>query len=118
MEKIIRMESEEHWGRPVYFCTDDGCGTIKCIYDLKWPDTCELSDLIVHPDKRNQGYATALMQAAEKDARSEGCMYLRLWVSDTATWKIQWYERLGFRELIPNHKPKYPIIWMEKELKY
>lgn len=56
-----------------------------------------LYNIMIEPDRRRQGFATAALTAAEELLRSEGCRVLGLNVFATNAAALALYHRLGFR---------------------
>ena len=70
---------------------------------IAWRDTHlglpEIQDVYVSPDRRRQGIATLLTEAAEAAARTRGCARMSLSVSaDGNPAARSLYERLGYRD--------------------
>lgn len=73
------------------------CGTVQLVFDLpeNQPHRADLAKMLVHRRARRQGLGTALMQAAEAEARRRGKTLL---VLDAVTGgdAARLYERLGW----------------------
>jgi ribosomal-protein-alanine N-acetyltransferase len=54
-------------------------------------------DLAVHPDFRRRGVATMLMDAAMKELKRTGCVFMYLEVRGSNTGAQKFYERFGFK---------------------
>lgn len=78
-------------GRP------QACGTIQGL--LTSPRDGAIQNLGVHPDCRDMGIGTALLQRALIGYRSIGCRFVNLEVTVQNTAAIRLYERLGFRRV-------------------
>ncbi len=62
------------------------------------PDTWYVNVLAVHPQMREAGIGTALLQIAERKAEEEGCKGLSLIVADANMGARRLYERCGYAE--------------------
>jgi GNAT superfamily N-acetyltransferase len=79
---VIREESEKHY-------------------------VCEIKFIQTRKKKRNQGYASFLLQNLEKEMNLLGCTKIKLYAE---TERIPFYEKRGF------HRIDFSSNWMEKEL--
>jgi len=62
---------------------------VACAALYPYGDTAELSCVATHPDYRNGGRASALLQQMEEQARKEGIKKLFLLTTQTAHWFIE-----------------------------
>src|SRR3954471_19523965 len=53
----------------------------------------------VEPPLQRRGIGQLLIEQVERDARAAGCTTLALDTAETATHLVEWYRRLGFREV-------------------
>ena len=60
-----------------------------------------LNDLIISPEYRRKGCASAALAALAKEARQHGCTEIRLYVSDDNDAAKALYQRCGYRLLRP-----------------
>lgn len=73
-KKIIRIEGSEFWGRYIYLTAAQGFAFVKLMFDNRLDkNVCEIGNVNTHPCKQRQGYATMLMQEAERIAKENGC---------------------------------------------
>ena len=81
-----------------------------------WGGTCELRQFWVEESRRHHGLGTALLQAAEREARLRGCTQIVL-----MTFSFQapaFYEKYGFEAIaaVDNHPRGYRNVLMRKPL--
>ena len=55
-----------------------------------------VEDMIVQPEKRNQGAGSALLREAIKFAQAKGCLRITLLADRTNTSAVRFYQRHGF----------------------
>jgi GNAT superfamily N-acetyltransferase len=62
-----------------------------------------LEDMIMHPQSRNDGHGSKLLQAAIEFARREGCLRITLLTDRANDSAIRFYQRQGFilSEMLP-----------------
>ena len=72
------------------------------IYDEE-PETAIISNLIVHPTKRNLNYGNELLEAAIKEAKANDCTDIILH-TNPKSWIAEWYKRKGFKGYYVNNK--------------
>ncbi len=58
---------------------------------------CRVLSVAVAPGSRRKGLGSAMMHAAEEEARARGCELVRLEVSTRNVAAIEMYRRLGYR---------------------
>ncbi|HPU51080.1 MAG TPA: GNAT family N-acetyltransferase [Burkholderiaceae bacterium] len=82
-------------GRMLAGCMRDDCGDVIAGFSgHTWGGCAELALVWVHERKRGQGLGTALMRAAEDEARRRGCT--RLVLMTHSFQAPAFYERLGY----------------------
>ncbi|MDA1241404.1 MAG: GNAT family N-acetyltransferase, partial [Chloroflexi bacterium] len=59
--------------------------------------SAEVNQMWLDEDRRSQGYAEALLAAAEDFARERGVVSIELWVEDDNPRAIRVYERCGYQ---------------------
>lgn len=62
---FIAHENEWNWGQSIHLVSTNGVACVTMSFESDNPGVCYLSGLSVIPEYRRQGYATALMNAAE-----------------------------------------------------
>ena len=66
-KNIIHIEGSEYWGRYIYLTAAQGFALVKLMFDNRFSKgVCEIGEVNTHPCKQRQGYATMLMQEAER----------------------------------------------------
>lgn len=92
-------------GQLLHVAMIDAAGaTIGGIAGHTWGDCCELSKVWVEESQRGKGVGTALMAAAEQEARHRHCRQMVL--STHGFQAPEFYEKLGFERLCA--VPDYP----------
>lgn len=96
--------------------TDDSGATIAGICGHTWGGCCEISRLWVDASQRGNGLGSALMKAAEVEARGRGCTQIVL--STHSFQAPAFYERLGFHRLasIPDYPKGHEQVFYIKDL--
>lgn len=78
------------------------CGVLRSL---------EISNVVVHPERRNQGVATRLLEYGLSLARATERM-VDLLVRRDREDLVAWYERLGFTAVIPvRHKIRMRLVF-------
>lgn len=81
----------------------EGYALVKVIIYDEEPETAIISNLIVHPTKRNLNYGNELLQAAIKEAKANDCTDIILH-TNPKSWIAEWYKRKGFKGYYVNNK--------------
>ncbi len=81
-----------------------------------WGDCCELQNLWVADDLRGSGLGTALMRAAEDEARERGCTTIVIFAHSFQPHEL--YSRLGYDVVarIRDFPTGSDALWMVKRL--
>lgn len=90
----------------VWIARQDGVGVGFLIMNVGVPESinkreggAEIPRIYLLPGARRGGIGKKLFEAAEAEARAEGCSYLWLDVMEHAEWARAAYERWGFTDL-------------------
>ena len=116
-KNIIHIEGSEYWGRYIYLTAAQGFALVKLMFDNRCgKGVCEIGEVNTHPCKQRQGYATMLMQEAERIAKENGCTVIQLWTKKDS-WMQEWYERIGYEVQDFMKAPSDDTIWLCKFIK-
>lgn len=113
---IVKIEGEWFWGTSIHLIAGDGMALVKLVIDNRCRTQGEIYDLNTHPSRRQQGYASRLIQEAEKEATLRGCRRMVLWV-EKDSYQEAWYRRLGYDNEEFMTPPDKDTIWLKKFLK-
>ena len=91
VEWILRNE------RAATFVEEDGSQLLGAIMLLVEGQVCRVLSVATMPEFRRRHLGTAMMKAAEDEARRRGCSQVRLEVSTRNYGAIEFYRGLGFR---------------------
>lgn len=94
---MVNIETKQFWGTSIHIVEEDGCGIVKISIRNNDIEECVITDLCVHPSRRQQGYATRLMQETTKTAHDKGCRRMIAW-TERGSWVQEWLRRIGFCE--------------------
>lgn len=115
-KNIIHIESSEYWGRYIYLTAAQGFALVKLMFDNRLDNNvCEIGEVNTHPCKQRQGYATMLMQEAERIVKENGCTVIQL-LTKKDSWMQEWYERIGYEVQDFMVPPSDDLIWLCKWL--
>lgn len=108
MEKeYTRIDTWWYWGQGITIIID-GCSTVELQIPNDEKNKPQITRVIVHPDKRNKGIATKLINICEDISKNElHAEYISLRVAKNNNWIIEWYK-----------KHNYSIIWEEEHEYY
>ncbi len=67
-------------------------------------DECHIGNLAIHPDYRNKGIASSLLDDLLKDCKEHGTTYLLLEVRASNVPAQNLYKKLGFEEVVTRKK--------------
>lgn len=97
------------------FARQDG-RMVGGIHGSTWGRCCELSTLWVEPGSRDQGLGSALLVAAQDEARRRGCIQVVLFTHDFQSSSM--YRRLGYAEAgrVEDYPPGSAALWLRKAL--
>ena len=95
----------------------DDTGVIRAgISGYTWGGCCYITNLWVHDSTRGQGLGSRLLRAAERHAKTRGCVVMLL--SSHSFQAPAFYERLGFtpQAIVVDHPPGHTNIHFAKRL--
>lgn len=95
---INHFETEWKWGRSVTLIIDN-CGILEIQFDNGYYYGY-ITGLMVDPNHRKEGIATALMKKAEEIIKDNGFDEAQLKVQTDHTFQYEWYKRLGYKVVI------------------
>ena len=124
-EALTRMIQQPH--SVILLCTNGQNELAGCVNLQKQEEKMYLGMLTVSPVIQAKGIGKALLKAAERHAKEEGCSIIRMTVITVRHELIQWYERRGYydtgeRKPFPDDPrfgiPKQPLefVVMEKSM--
>lgn len=98
--KAVQYNSTWYWGKSVMIVKDDGMAMISVKFDEKtFPNTGYICSLLVHESHQKKGFGYRMMKLAIDSCREQGVGFVRLHVNKNQEWLVDWYKRLGFKEL-------------------
>lgn len=78
--------------------------------------TMLLDNVAVHPRVKGRGFGGLLLRFAERRAREQGCIAIRLYTQQIMTENIALYGRLGYAETHRAVENGLPRVFMRKSL--
>ncbi len=81
-----------------------------------WAHACEIRQLWVHPSLRGQGHGSALLESAEREARSRGCKVIIL--SSYSFQAPAFYQKYGYELAwrLNDFPPGYQYCYLVKRI--
>lgn len=102
----IAAELEQHGGA----LARDDSGVVGCLRVQRRDDRLLLRRVSVHPDRRGEGIARAMVEWCLEEARREGAQQLTLGVRDQLPANRRVWEKLGFT-VVGQHPFPLPSQW-------
>ena len=88
------------WGESVDIVKSDGKAIVCVKFDEKsFQKTGYICNLSVCEEERRKGYGWVMMMHAIAACRNNSMNFAQLHVDAQNEWLIEWYEKLGFKEL-------------------
>ena len=90
-----------------FFIRDDRQDIVAGLDGWTWAQACQILNFWVHADLRGQGHGSALLEAAEQEARARGCLVIAL--NSYSFQSPLFYEKHGYevvhqlRDFPPGH---------------
>jgi ribosomal protein S18 acetylase RimI-like enzyme len=75
-----------------------------------------VQNIAVHPDSQSLGLGRRLMDFVERSAREQGLSCVHLYTNETMVENLDFYERLGYREVDRRIENGYRRVYFRKEL--
>lgn len=90
--------------RDFYVCEDGGSVVGVCALRILWEDLAEIRSLAVQQDRQHRGIGSRLVKACLKEAQELGIKKVF-----ALTYQIEFFEKLGFKEISKKRLPQK--IW-------
>jgi GNAT superfamily N-acetyltransferase len=99
-----------------FFVRNDRQETVAGLSGWTWAQACEIRELWVHQAWRGQGYGRALLESAEREARSRGCRVILI-----GSYSFQapaFYQKCGYELVwrLDDFPPGYQYCHLVKRL--
>lgn len=88
--------------------TPAGCGALRALTDVDYPNACEMKRLFVRPGHRGLGVGRTLAEALMEHARRAGYGTMLLDTLDDMEAAREMYASLGFEEIPPYYYNPIP----------
>lgn len=112
--EVIYHTNRWYWGQSIDIIKNDATAMICVKFDEKTaPNVGYICNLSVCNSARRKGAGYYMMLRALSICRRQGVEFARLHVNKKQLWLVDWYKRLGFKELSEDSDELEMIMYLK-----